>query len=83
MGAEGVRDLLEQVDLEAEAELLEETINTSKGQKQARAVKRLKVADAFLKSQNKPEWMVLDVVPVIPRSSARWSSSTAASRPPT
>jgi DNA-directed RNA polymerase subunit beta' len=66
MGAEAVRDLLEQVDLEAEAELLEETINTSKGQKQARAVKRLKVVDAFLKSANKPEWMVLDVVPVIP-----------------
>jgi DNA-directed RNA polymerase subunit beta' len=66
MGAESVRDLLEQVELEAEAELLEETINTSKGQKQARAVKRLKVVDAFLKSANKPEWMVLDVVPVIP-----------------
>jgi DNA-directed RNA polymerase subunit beta' len=66
MGAEGIRDLLEQVELEAEAELLEETINTSKGQKQARAVKRLKVVDAFLKSDNKPEWMVLDVVPVIP-----------------
>ena len=66
MGAESVRDLLEQVDLESEAELLEETINTSKGQKQARAVKRLKVVDAFLKSANKPEWMVLDVVPVIP-----------------
>ena len=54
MGAESVRDLLEQVELEAEAELLEETINTSKGQKQARAVKRLKVVDAFLKSANKP-----------------------------
>ena len=66
MGAESIRDLLEQVELEAEAELLEETINTSKGQKQARAVKRLKVVDAFLKSANKPEWMVLDVVPVIP-----------------
>jgi DNA-directed RNA polymerase subunit beta' len=66
MGAESVRDLLDQVELEAEAELLEETINTSKGQKQARAVKRLKVVDAFLKSANKPEWMVLDVVPVIP-----------------
>jgi DNA-directed RNA polymerase subunit beta' len=50
MGAESVRDLLEQVELEAEAEFLEETINTSKGQKQARAVKRLKVVDAFLKS---------------------------------
>ena len=54
MGAESVRDLLEQVDLEAEAELLEETINTSKGQKQARAVKRLKVVDAFLKSATSP-----------------------------
>src|SRR6476646_1639607 len=44
MGAESVRDLLDQVDLEAECEELEQTINTSKGQKQARAVKRLKVA---------------------------------------
>ena len=66
MGAESVRDLLEQVDLEAECEELEQTINTSKGQKQARAVKRLKVASAFLNSTNRPEWMVLDCVPVIP-----------------
>jgi DNA-directed RNA polymerase subunit beta' len=66
MGAEAIRDLLEQVDLEAECEELEQTINTSKGQKQARAVKRLKVASSFLNSQNKPEWMVLDCVPVIP-----------------
>jgi DNA-directed RNA polymerase subunit beta' len=66
MGAEAVRDLLEQVDLEAECEELEQTINTSKGQKQARAVKRLKVASSFLHSTNKPEWMVLDCVPVIP-----------------
>ena len=66
MGAESVRDLLEQVDLEAECEELEQTINTSKGQKQARAVKRLKVASAFLNSANRPEWMVLDCVPVIP-----------------
>ena len=54
MGAESVRELLDAVELEAEAELLEETINTSKGQKQARAVKRLKVVDAFLKSTNQP-----------------------------
>jgi DNA-directed RNA polymerase subunit beta' len=66
MGAESVRDLLEQVDLEAECQELEETINTSKGQKQARAVKRLKVASSFLNSTNRPEWMVLDCVPVIP-----------------
>ncbi len=66
MGAEWVRDLLDQVELEAECEELEQTINTSKGQKQARAVKRLKVASAFLNSTNRPDWMVLDCVPVIP-----------------
>src|SRR5919197_1318565 len=66
MGAEAIRDLLEQVDLEAECEELEQTINPSKGQKQARAVKRLKVASAFLNSSNPPEWMILDCVPVIP-----------------
>ncbi len=66
MGAEWVRDLLEQVDLEAECEELEQVINTSKGQKQSRAVKRLKVASSFLHSANKPDWMVLDCVPVIP-----------------
>ncbi|HEY5815964.1 MAG TPA: DNA-directed RNA polymerase subunit beta', partial [Solirubrobacterales bacterium] len=66
MGAEAVRDLLEQIDLQAECEELEQTINTSTGQKQARAVKRLKVASAFLNSPNRPEWMILDAVPVIP-----------------
>jgi DNA-directed RNA polymerase subunit beta' len=66
MGAEAVRDLLGSIDLEAEAEKIEEEIATSKGQKEARAVKRLKVVDSFLKSDNKPEWMILDVVPVIP-----------------
>src|SRR6201995_1804487 len=67
MGAEAVRDLLEQVDLEADCEELEQIINTSKGQKQARAVKRLKVASAFLHSENNPEGMTLDAVPVTPR----------------
>ena len=66
MGAEAVRDLLEQVDLEAECEEMEQVINSSKGQKQARAVKRLKVASAFLNSDNQPDWMILDCVPVIP-----------------
>ncbi len=66
MGAEWIRDLLGQIDLAAECEELEQIINTRKGQKQARAVKRLKVASSFLNSDNKPEWMVLDVVPVIP-----------------
>jgi len=66
MGAEAVRDLLAQIDLEAECVELEQVIDTSKGQKQSRAVKRLRVASAFLKSANRPEWMVLDCVPVIP-----------------
>ncbi len=66
MGAEAVRELLDDIDLEAECVELEETINTSKGQKQSRAVKRLRVASAFKNSQNRPEWMVLDCVPVIP-----------------
>ncbi|MGK2955211.1 MAG: DNA-directed RNA polymerase subunit beta', partial [Solirubrobacterales bacterium] len=66
MGAESVRDLLEQIDLQATCDELEDQINTAKGQKQARAVKRLKVASAFLNSENKPEWMILDCIPVIP-----------------
>ena len=66
MGAEAIRDLLEQVDLDAEAAELEEQIKTAKGQKQQRAVKRLKVVSAFLNSGNKPEMMVLEAVPVIP-----------------
>ena len=66
MGAEAVRDLLQQVDLDAEAEDLQEQVKTAKGQKQARAVKRLKVVSAFLQSGNRPEMMVLEAVPVIP-----------------
>src|SRR2546429_3646317 len=66
MGAEAVRDLLQQVDLEAEKTELEEQVRTGKGQKQQRAVKRLKVVSAFIQSGNKPEMMVLDAVPVIP-----------------
>jgi DNA-directed RNA polymerase subunit beta' len=66
MGAESVRDLLEQVDLEAEREELEDQVKTAKGQKQSRAVKRLKVVSAFLNSDNKPQDMVLEAVPVIP-----------------
>src|ERR671936_176423 len=66
MGAEAVRDLLEQVDLDAERESLEEEVKTAKGQKQSRAVKRLKVVSAFINSENKPEHMILEAVPVIP-----------------
>ena len=66
MGAESVRDLLDAVDLEATAEELRETIKTGKGQKRAKAVKRLKVVEAFLRSDNEPHDMILDVIPVIP-----------------
>ncbi len=66
MGAEAIRDLLRDLDLNAEADSLRETIRTSKGQKQQRAIKRLKVVNAFIKSENRPEWMVLEAVPVIP-----------------
>ena len=66
MGAESVRDLLQQVDLDAEREELEDQVKTAKGQKQSRAVKRLKVVSAFIHSDNRPEDMVLEAVPVIP-----------------
>ena len=66
MGAEAVRDLLDGMDLESVAEELAEVIATGKGQKRAKAVKRLKVVDAFLKSDNNPSDMILDVIPVIP-----------------
>ena len=66
MGAEAVRDLLRDLDLDDESRTLREVIKTSKGQKQQRAIKRLKVVEAFIKSGNKPEWMVLEAVPVIP-----------------
>jgi DNA-directed RNA polymerase subunit beta' len=66
MGAEAIRELLRTRDLDEEAAQLRETIRTSKGQKQTRAAKRLKVVSAFTKSENKPEWMVLETIPVIP-----------------
>ena len=66
MGAESVRDLLDAMDLAATADELRDVIANGKGQKRAKAIKRLKVVDAFLKSENKPTDMILDVIPVIP-----------------
>jgi DNA-directed RNA polymerase subunit beta' len=66
MGAESIRELLKDLDLKAEAKSLRETIRSSKGQKQQRAIKRLKVVNAFITSENRPEWMVLEAIPVIP-----------------
>ncbi len=66
MGAEAIKTLLSQIDLEKENKELREIVKTSKGQKKLKAVKRLEIIDDFLKSGNKPEWMILDVIPVIP-----------------
>ncbi len=66
MGAAAIRKLLEDFDLEAEAVTLREVIQTSRGQRHARALKRLRVCSAFIHSDNRPEWMILEAVPVIP-----------------
>ncbi len=66
MGAAAIQKRLQDFDLDAEAELLKEIIATGKGQRKTRALKRLKVVEAFRNSTNKPEGMVLDAVPVIP-----------------
>ena len=66
MGAEAVKVLLEEIDLEKMVEELRAEIANATGQKRLRAVKRLEVAEAFHQSHNKPSWMILDVVPVIP-----------------
>ncbi|MEU0490676.1 DNA-directed RNA polymerase subunit beta' [Nocardiopsis sp. NPDC006139] len=66
MGAQAIQDRLANFELEEEAEKLRETIRTGKGQKKARALKRLKVVSAFLNTRNSPMGMVLDCIPVIP-----------------
>ena len=66
MGAEAIKELLQEVDLEKEAAELKSIIETSSGQKKLRAVKRIEIVESFRKSTNKPEWMILDVLPVIP-----------------
>ena len=66
MGAEAVQTLLANADLEAEVETLKAELREATGQKRVRAVRRLDIIEAFVKSGNKPEWMVMDVVPVIP-----------------
>ncbi|MGZ4209293.1 MAG: DNA-directed RNA polymerase subunit beta' [Actinomycetota bacterium] len=66
MGAEAIKDLLAQTDVKAEAEILRTQFKEGKGQKKARAIKRLKVVTAFVNSKNSPSGMVLDCVPGIP-----------------
>jgi len=66
MGAEAVKQLLMNIDLEKLCEELRAEAKTATGQRKIRAIRRLEVAEAFRKSGNKPEWMILDVIPVIP-----------------
>ncbi len=66
MGAEAVKELLQEIDVEALNDELREQLATASGQKKARILKRLEVVEAFKASGNKPEWMILDVIPVIP-----------------
>lgn len=66
MGAEAVKELLQAIDLEKESAELKEELKNSTGQKRARIIKRLEVVEAFCESDNKPEWMIMDAIPVIP-----------------
>ncbi len=66
MGAEAIRELLEKIDLDALSKELKEELENSQGQKKARIIKRLEIVEAFRLSGNRPEWMILSVVPVIP-----------------
>ncbi|MGE5553275.1 MAG: DNA-directed RNA polymerase subunit beta' [Betaproteobacteria bacterium] len=66
MGAEALKKLLEEIDLEKLAKQLRQEIKESSGQRRVRAIRRLEVVDAFRKSGNRPEWMIMDVIPVIP-----------------
>lgn len=65
-GAEAIKELLKKIDLDATAAELRAEMRNSTGQKRIRAVKRLEVVEAFRKSGNRPEWIILDVIPVIP-----------------
>ncbi len=66
MGAESIKELLEAIDLEKESEELKRGLKESTGQKRARIIKRLEVVEAFRESGNRPEWMIMDAIPVIP-----------------
>ena len=66
MGAEAIKRLLEEIDLEKETDTLKEELKTAQGQRRTRAIKRLEVVESFRNSGNKPDWMILDVLPVIP-----------------
>lgn len=66
MGAEGIKDLLEEIGLDEELKLLRDELESATGQRLTRAIKRLEVVESFRNSGNKPSWMILDVLPIIP-----------------
>ena len=66
MGGEAIKELLHDLDIDALSEQLKNELKTASGQKKTKLIKRLEVVEAFRKSGNKPEWMILDVIPVIP-----------------
>ena len=66
MGAEAIKELLKQVDLEKEINEINKELESAQGQKRTRLVKRIEVLDAFYKSGNRPEWMIMDCIPVLP-----------------
>ena len=66
IGAEAIKELLEEIDLNKLSAELKEELETASGQKKARIIKRLEVVEAFRQSENKPSWMIMDVIPVIP-----------------
>ncbi|WP_353954600.1 DNA-directed RNA polymerase subunit beta' [uncultured Clostridium sp.] len=66
MGAEAIQELLRSIDLEKDSQDLRKVLVDATGQKRARVIKRLEVVEAFLNSGNRPEWMIMDVIPVIP-----------------
>ncbi len=66
MGAEAIKELLSKVDVQKEYEEVRKVVNESSGQKKLKAIKRLEILDAFVKSKNDPTWMVMDVLPVLP-----------------
>ncbi|EMK8953804.1 DNA-directed RNA polymerase subunit beta' [Staphylococcus aureus] len=66
MGAEGIKDLLEEIDLDEELKLLRDELESATGQRLTRAIKRLEVVESFRNSGNRPSWMILDVLPIIP-----------------
>ena len=82
MGAEAIKTLLAELNLDELSEQLRRELKDASGQKKLRIIKRLEVVESFRSSGNDPTWMIMDVLPVIPPSCGPWSSWTAAGSPP-